>query len=235
MPTSNPNARFASIISRRAVEQKIIALLVEWIPTYIAELERQEGLAPASIPLPPDPSLSYLGGVDWEIWEQSWSPQWTVIVKPAGPPERVSGAGIYHQVFNVQVGVNFVMPADAPSLGPIEEDSARQYADLLGMAGCAAIMQHGGIGRWPDGTTVSAKTVLTAFPDTSYPYPEERRTARCVFAVQMIVTNALTEAAGPSTPPANPYASPIDWPIVVTTGPVVEAVPLSEQIPPGED
>lgn len=170
-----------------------------WIPVYIAQVEAQSGLAPHSIPVPPDPTLSYRAGLDWDTWEQSWSPIYIVRARPYGEPERQYNEGIYLQPFRLDVCLNFVMTNEAESLGSYPEDSARQYADMLGMAGCASLLQRGGLGTWPDGSPVSVRTTLTAYPDTSFPYPNDRRVALTIFSCMALVDSVLMEAGGLQT------------------------------------
>lgn len=253
MPTTDPNALFGRLVTRRDVELAAVSFLQTWVPTYVAELERQGGLAPQTVPLPPDPNLSYRGGLDFDTWEPAWSPVFIVVAQPTGAPQRADGAGNYLQTFSLNVGVNFQFSgATMPSLGVIEEDSARQYADILGMAACAAMLQHGGLGNWADGSFVALETWMTEYPKTSFPFADERRITRCQFTLMSVVQNVVTEAAGPKVPAGNPYASPPDLPLV-TTAPIVvnsgggsgptptpttgidgmeiSAVPLPDQVP----
>lgn len=230
MPTTDSGGVFGKIVTLRDVRLAVVSFLLNWVPTYIGQMEQQAQLPPGTIPMPPDPVLSYRAGLDFNTWEAAWSPIYIAIVKPIGAPEIVSGAGEYIQAFDVNVGCNFQMTNEADSLGTFEEDSAIQYADMLGMAACAAMVQNGGLGTWPDGSFVSSRTRLTQYPTSFFPFPDAERTRRVVrsqFSVTVYVDNVLSESDGPSTPVSNPYASQGSWPYVTSTpGITVSAVPI---------
>lgn len=221
MPSSlSATSIFGRIITRRDIEQALVGFLRAWVPTYIGEIERQAGLPPKTVPLPPDPNLSYRGGLDFSTGQQSWFPEFIVNVQPQGPPERKLGPGVYCQTFDVTVGVNFVATnqiTDLSASGSVAagiEDNARQYTDMLSMAACAAILQNGQIGLWPDGTPISLKTTLTHYPEAMFPDPTNRRWVRSRFRVSLVADWVLQEAGGPDQPLVNPYVSEPVWPLV---------------------
>lgn len=216
MPTADPNNLFGRLVTRRDVELAAVAFLQAWVPTYVAEIERQAGLPARTIPLPPDQNFSYRGGLDFSTWEPSWSPVYIVNAQPEGLPTRVAGEGAYIQQFDLHCCVNFQLTGSQDSLGEIEEDSARQYADMLGMAAAAAILQHGGMGTWPDGSPVSFRTWMTQYPRTVFPFEDERSTCRSEFNIQVMVSDVVTEADGPRAPFANPYTPGQDYAEVTT-------------------
>lgn len=220
MPIADLGEIFGQIVTRRDVELALVSFLQAWIPTYVAEMERQAQIAPRTVPLPPDQDKSYRGGLDWDSWEQAWSPVFIVNPQAMGSPERQYGPGVYLQPFQVDCCVNFVatnqirdLVADGKGL---LEDNARQYADILGMAACAALLQHGQIGKWPSGAPISTKTYLSRYPVTVYPYPKDRRVARSQFSVVMLVDGVVREAGGPPAPYLDPYQDAPDYPIVNT-------------------
>lgn len=223
MPTSNPASIFGRIITRRDIELALVSFLQDWIPTYVAEVERQAGLPERTIPLPPDRELSYRGGLDFSSFQQSWSPVYIVSAQPQGPPERKLAPGVYCQTFLVSVGLNFITTNDVPDLSEFGtyavgiEDNTRQYADMLGMAACAAILQNGQIGLWPDGTPISLKTTLVKYPETLFPEYENRRWARSQFQVTLIADWVLQEAGGPDQPYQDPYGHAEAYPAVTET------------------
>ena len=232
MSITAPAGVFGTIISRRDVEQAVIALLQTWIPTYLPAMEGMAGLSPRTIPLPPDLNRSYRGGIDYNTWEQAWAPVYIVNVTPVGRPERVSGEGLLLQTFEIRVAVNFAITHESASLGLYEEDSARQYTDMLGMAACAVVMQHASLGTWPNGNRVSHKTELVQYPLTTLPYPDERRVARSEFVVNAVIGPVLSESAGPASPLASPYVGPGSWPTVADVNITVSTVPDSATVPP---
>ena len=232
MPTSNPANIFGRIVTRRDIELALVGFLRDWVPTYVAEIERQSGLPAKTVPLPPDQVKSYRGGLDYNTWEQSWSPIFIVTATPMGLPERKLGPGVYTQTFLVGVGCNFAATnleqdlsepgSDAAGI----EDNARQYADMLGMAACAAILQHGQIGLWPDGTPISLKTTLLKYPELVFPRPADRRMVRSQFQVSLIADWVLQEAGGPTSPYEDPYVADQSWPNVQSVDAELNSVTL---------
>lgn len=210
---------YGQIITRRDVELAVITQLQNWIPAYIAEIERQAGLPSQMLPLPPDPDQSYRGGIDFETWQAAWgSPCLITVVQPMGEPERQYSNGTYLQAFEIQV---------AAIVQQEDEDTARQYADYYGGAVMGALLQHGSLGTFANGNPVAVKTVLTGYPVVSFMTPEIRRVIRSITTVHTLVDGVLTEASGPATPPANPYSPPGTWPDVATVDVVIEGEPLS--------
>lgn len=230
------NNIFGRIVTLRDVRNAVVQFLARWVPTYVGALEHQTQLPPGTVPMPPDPNLSYRGGIDFDTWMPAWSPIFIAVVNPLGKPLRVDGGGAYIQAFDAQVGCNLQYDGNqAPPLGEFEEDSAIQYADILGMAACAAMLQQGAIGVWPDGSPVSRATRLLQYPITSFPYPAEesgRRVCRSRFGVVLDVVNVVIESEGPSAPMSNPYADAPDWPRVQSHGSKIIAEPLTTPVPP---
>ena len=223
---------FGRIVTRRDIELALCAFLRNWIPTYVAEIERQAGLPAQTIPLPPDPALSYRGGLDFNTWQQTWAPVFIVTVTPQGAPERKMAAGVYCQTFLIGVAVNFVVTNEVPDLALSGseaaglEDNARQYADMLGMAACAAILQNGQIGLWPDGGPISTKTTLLRYPTSIFPNPDNRRIVRSWFELTLVADWVLQEAGGPGTPPIQPYGDSSLWPTIEAVDVTLEADPI---------
>jgi hypothetical protein len=204
---------YGQVVSRRDVELAVIDQLQTWIPAAVAEIERQAGLPTQTIPLPPDPDVSYRGGLDFLTFEVGWCPCLITIVQPLGAPAREYSNKTYRQMFEVRVA-GVVVEQD--------EDTARQYADYYGAAIMMAIGQNGSLGTFANGNPVALGTVMTGYPTTEFWNPDERRVIRSVVTFETEIDSVLTGAAGPAKPPANPYQLPGDWPSVdtvnVTTG-----------------
>jgi hypothetical protein len=198
---------YGQVVSRRDVELAVIAQLQAWTPACVAEVERQAGLQPQTIPLPPDPDKSYRGGLDFLGFEVGWCPCLITVVQPTGEPEREYSNGTYLQAFEIQVAATVVQQ---------DEDTSREYADYYGAAVMMALVQHGSLGRFANGNPVAVKTVLAGYPTVQFWNPDERRVIRSVVTVHSLIDSVVTEAAGPVTPPANPYQLPGGWPDVET-------------------
>lgn len=209
---------YGQIVTRRDVEQAVIAQLQAWVVPSLAEIERQAGLPPQTIPLPPDPVASYRGGMDFNTFQAGWCPCLITVVQPIGEPEREYGNGTYLQAFEIQVGA-VVQDQD--------EDTARQFADYYGAAVMMALVQHGSLSTFANGNPVAVKTVLTGYPTVEFWNPEERRVIRSVVTVHSLIDSVVTESAGPKAPPANPYQLPGSWPTVETVHVTVTPKPLS--------
>jgi hypothetical protein len=212
------NDIFGQFVSLADVEQAVIAQLQNWIPAYIAEVERQADLPPQTIPLPPDPVGSYRGGIDFDTWQAGLCPCLITVVAPLGEPEREFSDGTYLQMFEIQVAAILQME---------DEDTTRRYAQYYGIAVANALLQHGSLGSFPNGNQVAVKSLLAAYPTLAFPNPDERRVIRTVVGVHSYIDGVLTEAAGPAVPPENPYAPPGGLPEVAAVAVTVTAEPLS--------
>lgn len=236
MPTSDINNPFGRLITLRDLEAKVTTALQTWVPTYVAEIERQGDLPARTIPLPPDENLSYRSGLDFNTWEQSWSPVFISRVSPSGEPERQQGSapGYYLQAFRIDVALNFVVTNEVVSLAPAQggllEDSSRQYAGLLAMAGCAALLQHGSLGAWDDGSPVSLKTLMVQYPNTTFPYDNDRRVTRSTFSLLALVDLVVSDGSGLTSVPEFPYGDQPDLPSVENVNITLTSVSLDGSV-----
>lgn len=211
---------FGRLVSRASIVQAILTLLTEppepgaapLLLYYLADVERQLGLTPKSLGMPPGPS-SYRSEVDFETFQAEWLPLIGVDAQPTGRVERHEG-GEYGQWYLVQA---CAIAADD------DEDQARIYADAYAIALAAAVVQNGSLGGIAD------RTVLTTAPNVEYVNPDVRQVSRATVQLQTYVQPVLVEYAGkPVSWPADPYAVPEDWPeieTVTTTETMVEELP----------
>lgn len=208
---------FQNLVSRGAVEQAVLSLIqtppagstYPLIVYYLAEVERQLGLAAQTILVPPG-SASYRGGVDFDTFEQEWQPVITVAAQPTGEAERYDSDGKYGQWYEIQV---------AATVTAGDEDSARVLADQYGAALAGLLLQQGGLGTRTDsdGSTITfaEKTVLRVAPRVEYPNPKLRRLLRSIVLVESFVQGVFAEA-GPGSFGTNPYTAPGALPNVST-------------------
>lgn len=213
---------FGLLFSRNQVERALLDLLqnppvgpndqvgtAPRIVYYLAEVERQTGLTPHTLPTPPGPD-SYRGGLDFNTLRAEWFPLLTVLAQPLGDAGALDTTS-YGQGYQIQV---------AATVGDDSEDTARLIADSYGIAVTGAILQHGSLGI---GATT---TILTRMPSTKLLSPANRQVARSVsvFATQIkpVITNA-----GPIDWPSDPYAAAGNWPEVETVDVTVDADPLT--------
>ena len=208
---------FGSIVSRDLVEQAVLGVLqtppsgstYPLIAYYIAELERQLGLQPQTLPLPPGPS-SYRGGLDFDTFEQEWAPVIMCVANPSGIAER-KHEGFYGSWYEIRV---------AALVTEQDEDTARQLADRYGAAVMACLAQNGGLGTRTDFVTGTAvpfaeKTIVDTVAETTFPNPRMRRLAQSTVTLRSFIDQIVTEP-GPTSFPANPYTLPAPWPTITT-------------------
>lgn len=209
---------FGAIVGREQVEQAVLSVLrtppsgssFPLIAYYVAEVERQRGLSPQTIPLPPGPS-SYRGAVnDFDTFEDEWAPMLSVIAEPVGIAERQQD-GSYGSEYEIRI---------AALVTGEDEDAARLLADRYGAALMACVAQHGGLGTRVDfetGTTVpfAAKTIVETVSETSFPNPRMRRLVQATVTLHAFVDRVVQEP-GPISFPANPYVTPSPWPTIGT-------------------
>jgi hypothetical protein len=191
---------FQRIVSLWDVEQAVVGTLRTWMPTYLAEIERERGLQPRSLERPPAPE-SYHGGTAEAIaWDQAHLPEVVVVVEPTGTPELAASAG-YVQAYEVQVWC-IVMGDDGAQSAPgatNAEDSARMQASHYGAASML-LVQHGDLEGFAE------RTVMVGAPRVECPEPEKRRQQAATTTFHVWVPPIITEMGGPVGP--NPQESP---------------------------
>lgn len=210
---SGPSAPFGQIIGRLDVENAVLNLLSEWMVTYIAEVERNEGLAAHTIPVPPSAD-SYHGGLDFDTWRQGLEPVVIVNAEPTEDAER-RGTGEYSQWFEVHVAA--ICVADQKFYDPNThnqvEDAARHLADFYGKAILGLLTQQLNNGNGP---AFMVRSDLLISPTTEFISPEVPSVARAVGSWRMLVHPVVDESQGPTTVPSDPYATPNPIPDVET-------------------
>lgn len=215
---------FGGILGREQVEQAVLTTFqtppagssYPLIVYYLAEVERQRGLNPRTLPVPPGPD-SYRGGLDFDTFEEQWAPQLTVLAEPVGSAERHE-EGVYGQWYEIRVGA---------LVTEVDEDAARLLADRYGAAVGALLAQNGGLGTRVDfttGTTIpfATKTNVESVPRTEYPDPLLRRFVRSVVTLHTFVDQIVQED-GPQAFGPDPYATPLGWPTITTVDVQLEA------------
>jgi hypothetical protein len=185
---------FGQFISPEDVIDAAVETLRTWLPTYMAEVERQKGLQPRTIPRPPTPE-SYHGGVDLETWVGADTPEVMVLAKPSGPPERFASS--YTQGYTLTVGCLCI--GTGSTLAERPEDDARIVASYLGAATMLLVQQ-------PALGGLTERLVMIAAPDVSLPDSEKRAIAQVVTEFEVWVTEIVSETAGPVGP--TPQESP---------------------------
>lgn len=166
------------LISTWPVEQAALAVLREWLPTYMAETEAQEGMALRSVPRPPGNEF-YYGGLDFESEIPGELPVVIVVVKPDRTAEKSARA--YVQAYELKVG--------AIVIGDSEEE-ARMRAGVYG----SALLLLGHIGSL-GGLATETTLIQAAKPEWVSAEQSARRMIRSVLTYQTLVTVLDRDAA----------------------------------------
>jgi hypothetical protein len=225
------NSPFGTIVSRQDVEQAVLTTLQTWILTYLAEVERREGLQPQTIPPPgntfpagpsyPSTSDAFRGSLDFEHWEAGDLPMLIVVAQPVDDAILL-GSGKYLQWFEIEVA--------SVCHDPNDQNVARQLADWYGAAVKSLFVQPAGqnLGTRVDneGNTVffANRTILTEDPRTNFIDPTVREFAYSQLTIRSLIEGIVNESVGPTVVPADPYATPAAIPTVETTNVTVTAV-----------
>ena len=196
---------YGTLTSRSQVKQAVVNLLSQpptnantglpasaspMLVYYLAELERQMGLNPHAIPIPPGPA-SYRVGIDFETWKADDSPLLIVNAQPSGDAVPLTSLGEYVQSYQIQVAA-IVESADG------DQDEVGLLADLYGTAIMGALIKNGNLGtRTTDaGVTepFALKTRLISAPRTEFQSPTNRRFARSVTIVESLIPHIVDES-----------------------------------------
>lgn len=201
---------FSPIVSTRWVKRHITETVSVWAPTYLAEAERQEGLAVGSLERP----RAVASAFDLDNWPELQTPAiFCVCPGVLGDPER-HAQGRYSAWFGFQLGVYVEEQEEAPALECAETYQAA-IEDL--------IIQQGALGDQGRQETLWTSRSLR-LPD-----PTNRTQVCAVSAFKVIVDSVITAGAGPVAPepvekpgapgssePGNEAEYP-PWPLVETT------------------
>lgn len=189
---------FGNLLTGRDVEQDVLEHLQTWMGTYLAEVERQSGLAP----LPP--VRSWTSHNEFDKWPEEQIPC-VLIVSPglAGAPVK-DGDGTYRASWSLGVAV---------IVSGASRDDTNHLAKLYSAAVRAILLQHPGLADDCRGVT----WVDERYDDLP---PEDGRTLAAgqnVFAIEY--TNVLNSRLGPAAPSEDPE----EWVLVDSHEIVLEA------------
>lgn len=203
---------FEPIITRSQITEATREVLEAWMPAYVAEIERQNGLAPEDLEVPGNVTIR-TSFAQWDT--EAATPAILIVsqglVSPAildpgiyGEPTS-DGEGRWQALWGLTVGA--IVSGEDP-------DAIQEKADLYAAAIRGCLLQRQplpGIGaslRWTGETYVGI------------PEEESLGIASARVGFECRVPLAVEAHAGPAPgtePPANPYEPPEDWPTVETT------------------
>lgn len=192
---------FGTVVTRIQIADAVKTVLQDWLPAYIAEIERQNDLTPQSLPMP----RSYSTRTEVTKWGEEQTPA-VVIVSPglSGPPRR-DGDGDWQAPWAIAVGV---------ITSGSSQESVIENSSFYGAAVRACLLQ-----RTPlpgvDGRLLWLDESYTDIPEN-----DSRSLAAARIEFECLIPNAVGDMDGPAPnvePPEDPYTEPADWPTVETT------------------
>lgn len=198
--------RFGTLLTPYGIEEAIKDFIEKWLPTYLAEVERQtettagEIVRPASYRVTRQP-------------EGTW-PEDTL------PAVNVNAAPGEYEQGNDALGQWFDVTAMAVAYG-LDEDDARRTAQFYSAAIAALLLQQGSL----DGLAENLSPVGMEFADLG---DSARSLARGAFTCKVFVPGVVNRDRGPNQPDPNPDPDqPFgDLPTVSEVDVTVEGVPL---------
>jgi hypothetical protein len=188
-------SQFGTIKTPDEVEQAMLNHLHTWLPTYLAEIERQKGITAGSLQAP----RSYVTRNEFTKWPEDQLPALVVVnFGTAGDPKR-EGGGEYRVPWTLGVGA---------VLGARDKPFTHRLTRLYGSAIVAAILQHQSLGEYAESTHWDQMS----FNDIN------ERQGRTLASIQSIYTVSVRETInaleGPIQPVVPPTTDPGDWPEV---------------------
>ncbi len=201
------------------VTRAAIAAYKEWLPTYLAEVERQNDLPNKKLGRPANEKC-YYAGIDFEsVGPGSEVPAEPPVViftaKPDGAPEMTTEG--YFQAYELTVACIL--------MGATEEE-AYEHAGMWGEASML-LSQVGSLGG------LSERTVMAGAPDIQFVDPEnaQRRLMRSVVTYTVHVPSIISQAGPwgqtlaetPEIPEGEPEAAPGERPLVTKTNLTIDA------------
>lgn len=211
--------RVGPLLSPWTLEEAAVATLRKWAwPSYIEEVERQNGLAYGSVQQIDAPAIR--GAAALDEWMADELPVILVVVeKPTGTPERFNSAG-YVGTYPMTIGVITLAATED------EERFARRDASLIAAACMGAVGQE---------LEVDHPGLVIDMPMADVPWAEPvdmdvRTVWQGTVTFDVIVNPVFNSTLGLATPTL-PEQTPTDYPEATSTNLTVTAVPDNESLP----
>lgn len=193
---------FGTIVTPTIVRDDVLTMLQTWLPTYIAEVERQRDLPERSIPMP----RSWTMPPDVMMMGDHVSPTVMVLPPTLQSTDR-AGDGRVSGWWEVVVGVGI-------NAGREVEGTARLIGDYLGAIMAVVEQQRP--------STAEAKLNVLSQDATVAVAQQSRAVAMGTVTAQMYVRSLYSRRLGPPEPPENPYDILPPRPTVASANVVVE-------------
>jgi hypothetical protein len=195
------NSIFKPIITRQDVERAALDTLQTWIDTYLAEVERQNGMAVRSLPRP----RSWTRRNEFEHWPEDQIPAIIVVSPGLTDPPMGTGSGAFRA--NWDLGVAVVAEGQ-------QTNNTRDLVGYYTAAIRALIIQRQSLGGFAMGVI---------WRDERYDDISDLEVGRTLASGQVVfsvtVEGIVSTKAGPltpDTPPVDPPDTSPTWPIATT-------------------
>lgn len=213
-PVSDTNT-FGPIVDPDAVEQAVQAVLADYLPFYLGELERIKGYETDAIARP----AGIITASEFAKWPEDQLPL-VMVVSPGleGKPTKTP-AGAYEAAWSITV---------AAIVADVDELSTRRLMGAYAAAIRACIVQHKGLRSTanPDGFAQFTAWLGESYSDI--PFVDSRALDSCRVVFSVGVQDVVKVAAGPRTIPAtSPGTDPGPYPQVSGVDIDVELEPLT--------
>jgi hypothetical protein len=190
---------FERIVSGYDVERWVVDVLKRWSATYVAEVERQHGIAAGSLPT----IKGWVLAPSFDKWPEDQIPGVLVVSPGLVPPPEKTGYGVYRARWRIDVGV--ICSART-------QQQSHEQAMLYLAAHKAIVVQKPSLEGHANGV---------AWIDESYDaldFDDTRSLYAATASLIVEVDNVLATLAGPAKtdPPTDPTEAWADWPRVAT-------------------
>ncbi len=183
MPAPEPTGLLGELHSTQQLENAALSVLREWLPVFLAEVERQHGLNVGDIERPPGEEF-YFGGTDFNT-SKGALPSVIVVINPVDGEPEVSSR-FYTQEYDLQI---------ACTVEGETETEARRNASLYG----AASMLFAEIGGLEG---LAERTRMTKAPKVEFVNPgdpAQRRLQRSVVGFSTWIPQLIQQGGPPET------------------------------------
>lgn len=164
-----------------------------WMTAYIAEIERQLGLDPKTIPV----IKSYVTANEFRKWPEEQTPAILVVSPGLTDPPKKEGDGTYRGSFSLGVA--------AIAKGRTKQETQRT-AKVYGAAIAGAMVQHPSLQGFARGLGWRDQSYTDIDSD------EGRTLASSQNIFEIEVGNLVQAFGGPVVVPEDPYVDPGSWP-----------------------
>lgn len=192
---------FEAIPTRIQIVDAALTVLKAWLPSYIAEIERQHDLDPKTLPFP----RSYSTRTQTTKWSEDQTPA-VVMVSPglAGAPKR-DGNGVWRSPWGL--GVAVITSGNT-------QESVIANSSYYGAAVRACLLQRQPL------PGVDGRLHWLDEDYTEIPEGQSRSLAAARVEFQVLIPHTVDDMAGPlpsAEPPVDPYDPPAAWQTVTKT------------------